>query len=123
MTIYEMGKYWLLHTLESYRDTPPDAPEHKFIDRLITGSRNAAGGSPEDKRLHNLIVLRYVTCTRPTTQRICAALHVGRQSYEIVTEHSIDRLCVLAFGVDGISWGGPPGGLLPVSDIWQQATA
>lgn len=106
MTTYEMGKYWLLHTLESYRDTPPGEPGRRFIDRLIEGSRNAAGDSPEEKRLHNLIVLRYITGTRPTTQRICAALHVGRQSYEIVTGHAIDRLLVLAFGIDGINWEG-----------------
>lgn len=107
MTIYEMGKYWLLHTLEAYRDTPPEKPERKFIGRLIEGSRNAAGDSPEEKRLHNLIVLRYITGTRPTTQRICEALHMGRQraNYEVVTANAIDRLLVLAFGADGINWG------------------
>lgn len=106
MTTYEMGKYWLLHTLESYRDTPPGELGRRFIDRLIEGSRNAAGDSPEEKRLHNLIVLRYITGTRPTTQRICAALHMGRQreNYEAVTANAVNRLLVLAFGADGIDW-------------------
>ena len=106
MTPYEMGKYWLLHTLETYRDTPPEEPGRRFMDRLIAGSRNAAGDDPEEKQYHNLIVLRYITNTKPSKQRICAALHVGRQSYEIVTGHAIDRLLVLAFGVDGINWEG-----------------
>lgn len=106
MTRYEMGKYWLLHTLEGYRDTPQDAPERKFIDRLIGASRRAAGNSPEEKRLHNLAVLRYITDTRPSKQHICKALHVGRQTYEIGTAHAIDRLLVLAFGFNGINWNG-----------------
>lgn len=103
MTPYEMGKYWLTHRLETYRDTPPDAPERKFIDRLIDTSRRAAVGEQE-KQYHNLLVLRYITDTRPPKLRICAALHVGRQSYEIITEHAIDRLLVLAFGLNGIDW-------------------
>lgn len=107
MTIYEMGKYWLLHTLETYRDTPPEAAGRKFIDRLMNMSRGAAGDETE-KQYHNLIVLRYITDTRPTVQRICEALHIGRQrdNYEVVTAHAIDRLLVLAFGINGISWGG-----------------
>lgn len=106
MTGYEMRKYLLLDMLETYRDTPPGEPGRRFIDRLIEGSRNAAGDSPEEKRLHNLIVLRYITGTRPTTQRICAALHMGRQraNYEAVTANAVDRLLVLAFGADGIDW-------------------
>lgn len=105
MTHYEMGKYWLLHTLETYRDTPPDAPERKFIDRLINLSRRAAVDEQE-KQYHNLVVLRYITDTRPSKLRICKALHVGRQGYEAVTDHAIDRLLVLAFGIDGINWNG-----------------
>lgn len=105
MTQYEMGKYWLLHTLETYRDTPPEATERKFIDRLIVRSRNAAG-SVEEKKYHNLIVLRYITNTRPSMQRICAALQTSRNkaSFEAITGHAIDRLLVLAFGIAGINW-------------------
>lgn len=105
MTHYEMGKYWLLHTLETYRDTPQDAAERKFIDRLINKSRHAATNEQE-KQYHNLIVLQYITDTRPAVQRICAALHIGRSktNYETVTGHAIDRLLVLAFGIDGINW-------------------
>ena len=103
MTRYEMGKYWLLHTLETYHSTPPGKPEREFIDRLIDRSRRAAG-SAEEKRLHNLVVLRYITATRPPKQRVCNLLHIVRQGYEAVTEHAIDRLLVLAFGVNGIDW-------------------
>lgn len=108
MTHYEMGKYWLLHTLEAYRDTPPDTPERRFIDRLISASRRAAGSRPEEKRLHNLAVLRYITDTKPSKLRICEALHVGRQSYEAITEQAVERLLILAFGTDGIDWNGKP---------------
>lgn len=109
MTRYEMGKYWLLHTLETYRDTPPDTPNRRFIDALINRSRRAAGDEQE-KRYHNLIVLRYITNTRPAVQRICAALHIGRSkaNYETITGQAVDRLLVLAFGVDGIDWSGEP---------------
>lgn len=103
-----MGKYWLLHTLENYRDEQPDAPGRKFIDRLMAGSRIAAGASTEEKQLHNLAVLRYVTDTRSSKSRICEALHIGRENYEAITAHAVDRLLVLAFGVDGIGWGSRP---------------
>lgn len=108
MTVYEMGKYWLLHTLETYRDAPPEAAERKFIDRLIDKSRRAAGNRPEEKKYHNLIVLRYITGTQPSKQKICALLHIARQSavYETVTGHAVDRLLVLAFGANGIDWNG-----------------
>lgn len=108
MTRFELRKYWLLHTLEAYRDTPPEMPERRFIDRLISVSRRAAGNRPEEKRLHNLAVLRYITDTRPSKLRICEAMHVGRQSYEAITEQAVERLLILAFGVDGIDWNGTP---------------
>lgn len=108
MTIYEMGKYWLLDALETYRDTPPDTPKRAFIDRLIEASRRAAGSNQTEKQYHNLVVLRYITDTRPSVQRICKALHIGRQreNYEAVTANAVDRLLVLAFGANGINWTG-----------------
>lgn len=33
MTVYEMGKYWLLDALETYRDAPPGAAKRSYIDR------------------------------------------------------------------------------------------
>lgn len=106
MTVYEMGKYWLLHTLETYRDTPPDTTQRNFIDNLINVSRHAVYNEQE-KRYHNLIVLRYIIDTRPSFQRICAALHTQRNksNFELVTDKAIDRLLVLAFGLNGINWG------------------
>lgn len=106
MTAYEMGKYWLTDTLENYRDTPPEAWKRDYVDRLIAGSRRAAGGNETEKKYHNLIVLRYITNTLPPKLKICKALHVGRQNYETETAHAIDRLLVLAFGIDGIDWNG-----------------
>lgn len=106
MTVYEMGKYWLLHTLETYRDTPPDTVQREFIDNLINLSRHAVENEQE-KRYHNLIVLRYIIDTRPSFQRICAVLHTQRNksNFERVTNEAIDRLLVLAFGLNGINWG------------------
>ena len=105
MTRYEMGKYWLLHLLETYRDTPPDKPERAFIDRLIKLSRRAAI-SEQEKQYHNLMVLRYITDTRPAVSRICDVLSIGRgkANFETVSGHAVDRLLVLAFGIDGINW-------------------
>lgn len=104
MTVYEMGKYWLTDALENYRDTPPEAWKRAYIDRLIDGSRRAVGGNEAEKKYHNLIVLRYITDTRSPKLKICKALHIGRQTYETETTHAIDRLLVLAFGIDGIDW-------------------
>ena len=106
MTVYEMGKYWLLHTLETYRDTPPDTMQKKFIDNLINVSRHAVENEQE-RRYHNLIVLRYIIDTQPSFQRICAALRTSRNksNFERVTDEAIDRLLVLAFGLNGINWG------------------
>lgn len=106
MTVYEIRKQWLLNALEEYRDTPPDAPKRAFIDRLIEASRCFIGNNKTDKQYHNLIVLRYITDTRPSVLKICKALHIGRSNYGAVTANAIDRLLVLAFGTDGINWEG-----------------
>lgn len=105
MTRYEMGKCWLLHLLETYRDTPPDKPERAFIDRLIKISRRAAV-DVQERQYHNLVVLRYITGTRPAMWRICDALQIKRDkaNFETVSGHAVDRLLVLAFGIDGINW-------------------
>lgn len=106
MTLYEMLKYWLLDTIEKYRDTPKNAPKRIFIDKIIEISRYTAEYSTEDKQYHNLVVLRYLTDTRPSVHQICKALHIGRQkeNYERITGYAIDRLLVLVFGVNGINW-------------------
>lgn len=106
MTDFETNRGWLVNTLESYRDLPFESVSRAFIDRLIEISRQSAGADETEKQYHNLIVLRYLTDTRPSVQRICNALHMGRQreNYEAVTSKAIDRLLILAFGVDGIDW-------------------
>ena len=106
MTDYEINKHRLVEALETYRDAPPNTFKRKYIDRLIEASRSGAGNSEDDKRYHNLIVLRYITDTQPSMQRICKALHIGRdrKNYEAVTANAIDRLLVLAFGIGGINW-------------------
>lgn len=106
MTLYEMLKYWLIDTLETYRDTPKDKPKRKFIDRLTEISRQATVLSEEDKRYHNLIVLQYITDKAIPKSKICEALHIGRntENYNKITENAINRLLVLVFGVDGINW-------------------
>ncbi len=106
MTHYEKLKRWLIDMLEAYRDTPHDAPKRIFIDKLIEISNRAARNSEEDKRYHNLVVLRYLTDTQLPVQQICKALRIGRkkENYNHITEKAIDRLLVLVFGVDGINW-------------------
>lgn len=106
MTLYEMLKYWLLDTLEKYRDTPKNAPKRIFIDKIIEISRRTAEYSTEDKQYHNLVVLRYLIDTPISVNQICKTLHIGREkgSYERITGYAIDRLMVLTFGADGINW-------------------
>lgn len=118
MTAYEENREILVEALESYRDTPPDARKRRFVDWLMKRSLKDAQNDPEGKKYHNLIVLRYISSTRRAKKPICDALHIGRacmtthkgnkvQCYEAVTDNAIDRLLVLAFGVDGVDWGSP----------------
>lgn len=104
MTIYETNREWLVNTLESYRSLPAESAARTFIDRLIEASRNSVGTDGSEKKYHNLIVLQYIADTRLSVQRICGALHIGRQNYKAVTANAIDRLMMLAFGLDGIDW-------------------
>ena len=104
MTVFEANREWLVNTLESYRSLPSESGRRVFIDRLIEVSRNAVGINKTEKQYHNLIILQYITDNRISVQRICGALHIGRQNYKAVTAKAIDRLMILAFGVDGIDW-------------------
>ena len=106
MTDYEINKQRLTKALEDYRNTPPGTFKRIFINHLIEASRLSADNNEDDKRYHNLIVLRYITDTQPSMQRICKALHIGRdrKNYEAVTANAIDRLLVIAFGIGGINW-------------------
>lgn len=106
MTDYERNRELLVGAMEAYRSLPADSYEHAFIDRLLEVSRSNAGTNETEKKYHNLIILRYIADTRLSMQRICNALHIGRQreNYQAVTANAIDRLMILAFGVDGIDW-------------------
>ncbi len=104
MTGYEMRKHWLTDTLETYRNTQLGAWKRAFIDGLMERSRRAVWGN-EDKTLHNLAVLEYIAGERRAKSAICQALHIGRDNYGQTKQKAVERLCVLAFGVDGIGWG------------------
>ncbi len=106
MTPYEMRRCWLAYMLATYRDKPQ--LERGLVDKIVRISQKAAKTDPEEKQLHNLIVLRYITDTQLSVQKICAALHIGRNkpNYEAITNHAIERLMVLTFGLDGINWYG-----------------
>lgn len=106
MTDYERNRELLMDALESYRSLPADSYGHAFIDRLMEVSRSSAGTNQTEKQYHNLIVLQYIADTRLSVQRICNTLHIGRQreNYQAVTANAVDRLMILAFGVDGIDW-------------------
>lgn len=100
---YEQYRAWLTAALETYRDMPPEARQRRFVDRLVEQSRSAATGA-EEKALHNLVVLEYITGTKRSKMAICRALHMGRSAYQQDKQRAIERLCVLAFGIDGIDW-------------------
>ena len=119
MTTYETYRHIVMDALETYRDTPPNTAKRRFVDWLMKKSLKATRNDPEEKKYHNLIVLRYISSTRRAKKPICDALHISRsgktrhkgrmvQCYEAVTDNAIDRLLLLAFGVDGIDWGGEP---------------
>lgn len=91
--------------LENYHTIPAVDWKRLFIDRILETSRNIAHNEQE-KRYHNLIILRYIAAERLSTQKICKMLHINRDrpNYDAITAHAIDRLLVLAFGTDGINW-------------------
>ena len=105
MTSYEMRKEWFTEVLENYHTIPAVDWKRLFIDRILETSRNIAHNEQE-KRYHNLILLRYIAAERLSTQKICKMLHINRDrpNYDAITAHAIDRLLVLAFGTDGINW-------------------
>lgn len=95
----------LVSMLEAYRATPDGAPERCLVDWLIQSSRRAAGDSREGKLLHNLMVLRYIVDPRPRQDRIIDALGLEtRHKYREAEREALERLAVLAFGIDGIQW-------------------
>ena len=95
----------LVSMLEAYRATPDGAPERRLVDWLIQYSRRAAGDSREGRLLHNLMVLRYIVDPRPRQERIIDALGLEtRHKYREAEREALERLAVLAFGIDGIQW-------------------
>lgn len=59
MTSYEMRKEWFTEVLENYHTIPAVDWKRLFIDRILETSRNIAHNEQE-KRYHNLIILRYM---------------------------------------------------------------
>lgn len=104
MTLYQNRREMLLSLLESYRNTAPEAWRRRYMDSLIETSRRAAGSDPDEKRYHNLIVLKYIAGSPLSVLRICKALHISRANYDSITSQAIDRMLALAFGTDGIPW-------------------
>ena len=70
MTSYEMRKEWFTEVLENYHTIPAVDWKRLFIDRILETSRNIAHNEQE-KRYHNLIILRYIAAERLSTQKIC----------------------------------------------------
>lgn len=96
---------WLTSTLDTYRAAPDGAPARRLVDWLIQSSRQAAERSREGKRLHNLTVLRYIVNPRPKQENIMDALGLEtRGRYRAAERAALERLAVLAFGIDGVQW-------------------
>lgn len=101
MTQYEYRKMVLMACLGSYRSAAPQI--RSFVDLAMAISRRCAK-TEEDKRLHNLLVLRFIAGQSFSVNKICKALHMSRSNFRQTTGASIDRLMVVLFGVDGIEW-------------------
>lgn len=100
MTAYEQRRDYLLSALESYRI---NGSSHDLVDRTIQLSLRAAV-STEARKLHNLIVLRYIIEKPLAKSKICRTLHIGRDNYDCLIRQGVDRLMILVFGMDGIDW-------------------
>lgn len=93
----------LSNALTAYRDAPDGATVRHFVEKLLQRSKDAAGQSRREKRLHNLAVLQYIITPAPSENDI-------KQAFTFKTAHKLhleeteafDRLAVLAFGFCGI---------------------
>ncbi len=103
MTVYEYRKMVLAVYLGSYRRAPPHVK--RLVDQAMAVSLRSAA-TEEEKRLHNLLVLRFIAEQDFSVSRICKALHMSRGNFRQATAAGIDRLLVLLFGVDGVDWEG-----------------
>lgn len=101
MTMYEYRRMMLTICMGTYRNGGPHVKG--FVDQAMSISLRCVK-SEEDKRLHNLLVLRFIAEQSFSVNRICQALHMSRANFKQATKSSIDRLMVLLFGVDGIDW-------------------
>lgn len=101
MTMYEYRRMMLAICLGTYRSAGPHV--RGFVDQAMAVSLRCAK-SEEDKRLHNLLVLRFMAEQSFSVNKICKALHMSRGNFRQATGASIDRLMVVLFGVDGIEW-------------------
>jgi hypothetical protein len=100
--MYEYQRMMLTVYLGTYRSAGPHVRE--FVDRAVAVSLRCAK-TEEEKRLHNLLVLRFIVEQSLSVNRICKTLHMSRGNLPGAVKASIDRLMVLIFGVDGIDWG------------------
>ncbi len=101
MTMYEYRRMMLTVCLGTYRSAGPHV--RGFVDRIVAVSLRCAK-TEEEKRLHNLLVLRFIAEQKFSVYRICKTLHMSRGNFPGAVKASIDRLMVLVFGVDGIDW-------------------
>lgn len=101
MTVYETGKRLITDMLTGYRDMPADTKARIFVNQFMEKSRDSAGDELEEKKLHNLIVLRYLTETPLPKKRLCDTLHLSRTGGHLdsMTDKAIDRLLLLCFGL------------------------
>ncbi|MCD8089276.1 MAG: hypothetical protein LUD81_01380 [Clostridiales bacterium] len=101
---YDSKKKYLYAALQVYKTEPPNSAKRLFIDRLTAASRSLAENSKNYKQFHNLIVLRYIAEPPPSKDEICEALSINPYKYNAASERAINKLMVLAYGVDGIKF-------------------
>lgn len=101
MTEYEYRKMLLVICLGSYREASPQVK--RLVEHIMAISLRSAT-TEKEKRLHNLLLLRFISEQKFSVNRICKTLHMSRGNFNHAITQGIDWLMVLLFGVDGIDW-------------------
>ena len=107
MTAFPDNYAAISSALETYRQRKPDEWQRRFLDSIASRSLQAVA-SAEDRKLHNFIILTYISSEQRSRNQIGKAIHISLSKPEhIITERKArSRFCALSFGTDGLEWSG-----------------
>lgn len=100
---WQLRRRWLRDAFSKYRDYPANSPESRYLTHILTlDVKFCRESSEENRRRHNSFVLYYATGQRRTLRQVAFMQGLTVRGVCRDIDHTLDRLMLLAFGVDGI---------------------